>query len=250
MPPSNDDGIPPTDSSVRLIVEDVSFQNSTAVIQFADIVARRTKHISDLTLGLITVPRDHGGGGGNDDDGTKRIAQEFGNMTSVEQLTLIYDCQIEHFRTVLDAGTGSVTELTVAIQCDHEEAATKLELLARFIQDAVQLNHITIQSRGSVSIYPDRRVCLSPHLIQTLDACTTITQIQVDRILIPDEVQQLYSQQIAKRNTELNHFVTDPVAYPVRELLALMSLFDNCPTGRYMLARRLPEAFSFAPIRV
>ena len=81
--------------------------------------------------------------------------------------------------------------------------------------------------------------CLSPHFFQTIDACITITQIQVDSILIQDEVQQLYVQQIA-----------NPIAYPALQLPTLLSQFDNCPTAPYILARRLPEALPFESLRV
>ena len=56
-------------------------------------------------------------------------------------------------------------------------------------------------------------------------------------------VQQL--RRITARNRTLERFVASPTTYPTNRLLDLMRRFDYSPTGRYLLARRLPELFSF-----
>ena len=52
-------------------------------------------------------------------------------------------------------------------------------------------------------------------------------------------------RKLAARNEELARFEANPSIYPTENLLALMPRFDNCPTGRYMLSRSLPQVFSF-----
>ena len=77
-------------------------------------------------------------------------------------------------------------------------------------------------------------------VLDVLEECATITQIQWTKLITPidfppPEIQPKL-QTIAARNVELARFVANPPAYPGSDLLALMSKFDSCPTGRYMLA--------------
>lgn len=81
--------------------------------------------------------------------------------------------------------------------------------------------------------------------IDLIEACTTVTQIELCAYDVPAEfspvaIQRLL-QTIAKRNRELARFVANPGAHPHNELLTLMSQFDSVPPGRYMLARCFPE---------
>jgi hypothetical protein len=90
--------------------------------------------------------------------------------------------------------------------------------------------------------------------IDSIEACATVTQIQVHRTnppldFHPDAVQRMLHT-IAKRNRELARFIADPREYPGDELLALMGQFDSSPTGRYMLARCFPGIPSFFKITI
>jgi hypothetical protein len=89
-----------------------------------------------------------------------------------------------------------------------------------------------------------------PHhpLLDAIDACATLTQIQLDKRGIV-EFSPVKLQGVMTRNQELGRFVTNPGIYPTNKLLALMCQFDNCPSGRYMLARHLPAVFSFERIK-
>jgi hypothetical protein len=84
-----------------------------------------------------------------------------------------------------------------------------------------------------------------------LEACATVTEIHVNdndgdgipyALPVP-EVQPL--RRITARNRVLGEFVANPSTLPNDKLLTLMRQFNNCPTGLYMLARRLPEVYSF-----
>ena len=91
-------------------------------------------------------------------------------------------------------------------------------------------------------------------VMDVIQACATVTQIQLlldgnpSLDFTPAAVQQKL-QAIATRNCELARFVANPRAYPGDELLALMHQFDNCPTGRYMLACCFPEIPFFLRIK-
>ena len=78
--------------------------------------------------------------------------------------------------------------------------------------------------------------------MDAIEACASVTKIRhlKPSWLKPAAVQQKLHE-IATRNNELARFLQNPRAYPSGdELLALMSQFDNCPTGRYMMARSFP----------
>ena len=59
----------------------------------------------------------------------------------------------------------------------------------------------------------------------------------------PEQVQQL--QLIASRNRELARWVAMPNTHSAFELMSLILQLENCPTGRYMLARCLLGMVSF-----
>jgi hypothetical protein len=86
--------------------------------------------------------------------------------------------------------------------------------------------------------------------MDAIEACATVTRIQLDRIFAPRCFEaaavQKKLKKIKRRNRELACFVASPRDYPSGdELLTLMRQFDNCPTGRYMMARCFPGIPSF-----
>ena len=90
--------------------------------------------------------------------------------------------------------------------------------------------------------------------MNAIEACTTVLHIELELRYTPiayrSAAVRRKLQVIATRNRELARFVADPRAYPTgNEMLALMGQFDNCPTGRYMLARCFPEIYSFFKIK-
>jgi hypothetical protein len=125
-----------------------------------------------------------------------------------------------------------------------------VDVLRRFIGDAAELQNLTI------FINPQTAPLLRS-LVETLEACTTITLLEVgsegnqgDNSSSSDDddddadiVQQF--KRIAVRNEKLAQFMASPNTYPKDQLLDLMRQFDNCPTGRYRLACSLPEIFDF-----
>ena len=90
-------------------------------------------------------------------------------------------------------------------------------------------------------------------VMDAIEACPSVTQIQHDHQFRQSGLRrsavQRKLQAIAARNRALARFVADPRAYAGDELLTLMRQFDNCPTGRYMLARCLPGIPSFFKIQ-
>jgi hypothetical protein len=167
-------------------------------------------------------------------------------MPAVECLTVHRALEIRHFQAALDAGMATVTRLIVIFDFDDENETTKkLESLTRMIRGAVQLNSLTIQTHGRnpLTVSPPRQ------LFQALEACASITEIQVNnedgnpRYFTELNVRQL--RRITARNSKLGTFVAHPSTFPNDKMLALMLQLHHCPTGLYMLTRRLPEMFSF-----
>ena len=89
--------------------------------------------------------------------------------------------------------------------------------------------------------------CCRIEALDAIEACTTVTQVQLGNFL-PAAVQEKL-QTIATRNRELARFIANPRAYLGDELVKLIRKLDNCPTGRYMLARCLPGITSFVKIK-
>jgi hypothetical protein len=133
---------------------------------------------------------------------TKRIVSGF-KMPGVEFLTLSSSCKLKHFQAALHAGMATVIQLTVMIcHVDVHVATEKLESLTRMIRGSVQLNSLTIITyEGNPLNRPPRQ------LFQALEACPTVTEIQVDsdygdpHYFTEPEVQQL--RRITARNSEL-----------------------------------------------
>jgi hypothetical protein len=183
------------------------------------------------------------------DKASARIVSEL-VKPSVQRLSLRNNCQLQHFQAALSAQTGTfLSELDVFIECSFSRAREKVDVLRRFIGDAVQLQNLTI-------ITNPQAAQLFRSLVETLEACTTITRLEVgregnqgnNRTYVGDEdvtnvVQQL--RRFAARNEQLALFRASPNTYPNDQLLDLMRQFDNCPTGRYRLACSLPGVFTF-----
>jgi hypothetical protein len=206
----------------KLGLYDIRFKTSTAATDFAHFVAQLSA--SAWLLGAIQ----------------DEVNCEF-KMLSVEQLTLYPWCGIKHFQAALDAGMATVTRLTVELCQFNDARATteKVESLARMIRGALKLNSLTIHNR-------DHKL---PQLLQALEACPTVTEIHViDYIGYPYDFTEPGLQQLRRitaRNSELGQFVADPSSFPNAKLLTLMIQLNDCPSGLYMLARRLPEVLSF-----
>ena len=227
--PPNDRPRDPSGDSANLdnvILNHVKFKTPLAATNLANFVAQLS--VSALELGTLIDDCD-----------------EF-TMPSVELLTLYSGCGTEHFQAALDAGMATVTRLNILFERYREENETtkKLESLTRMIRGAVKLNRLIVCNLGSLNpLSPPRQ------FFQAFEACPTVTEIyvnsDVDRhdFTEPEERQL---RQVAARNSELEQFVANPSTFPNDNLLYLISQFDNCPSGLYMLTRRLPEAFSFA----
>ena len=165
-------------------------------------------------------------------------------MPSVERLFVDGLCEVENFEAALDAGMATVLRLTVQLsEYDVDSTTMKLKSLTRMIRGAGKLNSLTIYAYDSKHFSPPRQL-----LFQALEACPTVTEIHVNMVphwnnFTEPEVKQL--RRITARNTELEIFLANPITYPKDKLLTLMRQFNNCPSGLFMLARRLPERFSF-----
>ena len=128
--------------------------------------------------------------------------------------------------------TLCIRDVTVRGDIVNEQES---KILLELIKPSVQ--HLTLEYRCPMEI------------MDAIDACVTTTQIQLDDNALPANFDPAAVQEqlhaITKRNLELAAFVANPGAYPGDESLKLMSQCDNCPTGRYMLARSFPGISSF-----
>ena len=118
---------------------------------------------------------------------------------------------------------------------DEAEKITRMRVVSELIKQTLQ--QLTLQNNFPIEA------------VDAVEACSTIMQIQLDNMPVRFGFCRAESepklQSIATRNRALARFVSNPRAYPGDELLALMRQSDNCPTGRYMLARCLPGIPSF-----
>ena len=237
----------------KLVLIDIDFIGSTAASNFANFVARISA--SELELATLLLDYDDDGDDDYDDDDMRKRSIVYKmQLPAVEKLTLRSKCRLEHFKAALKTGTSLVVELDVAIDLDEAKASKKKNLLARFIRGAVKLRSLTIHFH---SVIRHRR---PPVLFfQAVEACATVTTIQTpfnawENSYCPYQVrfsprEQHLLQRIATRNVELGRFVASPSTYPTDKLLTLMGQFNNCPSGLYMLTRRLPGVFSFDKLR-
>ena len=118
---------------------------------------------------------------------------------------------------------------------DEETKIDRMRVVSALIQPSVQ--QLTLLYGCPIEV------------MDVIEACASVTKIQLDDYnppvdFRPAEVQEKL-QAIAMRNRQLARFVANPRAYPVEELLVLMTQFDKSPIGRYMLARCLPGIPSF-----
>ena len=208
----------------KLMLDHVRFKTLTAATNFAQFLVHLS--VSDLELGTLQ--------------------EEYCEIKipSVEQLTLYYGSEIKHFKAALDAGMLTVKRLNVQLDFHYENETTKkLKSLTRMIRGGVKLNSLTIHSHGYNQLSPPRQ------LFQALAACASVTGIHVNgsdsnrHDFTELEVQQL--RRITVRNSELGQFMANTSSFSRDKLLTLMIQLSDCPSGLYMLTRRLPETFSF-----
>ena len=238
---TDDVAVDPIDGSAtnlnldKLILDDITFKTSFAATNFAHLLSHMS--VSALQLGNLDDHVEY-----VEDSITNRIVSGF-KMPSAEQLTLHSSCRVRHFRAALDAGKQTLIQLTVELSEYHtRDVREKLESLANMVRGLVKLNSLSIHT------YDNNLWRFPPHqLLQALEACASVTEIHVNNGFRPDftksEVQQL--RRITARNRKLGRFLANPSTFSNDKLLALMSQFNDCPSGLYMLTRRLPEIFSF-----
>ena len=202
------------------------FVDATAAVNFAKFIA--CLRVPSLALGSISAD-------------TERFVCKF-IMPTVKYLKLEPRCGVGSFQVALKAGRKSVFRLKVAL--DNENATAKLNLLSSFILRTKQLCSLRLCVTGENEL-PMRQLC------QAVDTSVTITTIDVinagNREFTDPEEQLL--QEIAARNRELDQFDANPSTYPIGKLPTLMSQFDNCSYGRFLLASRLLSVISFEALR-
>jgi hypothetical protein len=159
---------------------------------------------------------------------------------SVEHLYFTSLCRKKHFKAAMESGKSSVVHLWVNF---YRRKHFKLTSLARMIQGAVQLNHLTLRN---LAYRPWLRP--EPAFFQDVAACATLTHVRLDRFHSKAAAQL---QGIVSRNCELARFVANPSTCPIDAMLNLVSQFSDtyCPSGLYMLARGLPEMIAFDKIK-
>jgi len=80
--------------------------------------------------------------------------------------------------------------------------------------------------------------------LRAIDACATLKEIYVADESEGDNFSraeiQLLQDGRSERNNALRRLVANPSDFPGKQLLTLMLQLENCPTGRFQLARALP----------
>jgi hypothetical protein len=220
----------------ELNMESVRFFNEASAASFGIFLAHLS--VSVMKFGALTAYGD------NECD---KIVSEF-IVPSVEQLTLAACISFDHVKAALNAATATATNLTVGTCCDNNSNTSSrdkvLETLTSLICGAAKLQSLTVKEIFEVPII------LPSRMIEAMEGCATITQVSLfhedyNGDLCLDDPQNPEIRRILARNNELARFVASPSTYPTHRLPFLIVQFDQCPSGRYMLARRLPEMLSF-----
>ena len=182
----------------------------------------------------------------NDEDPTISVSSQDGQQDSSVHLTLDnLLVRAVHFEntTVTNKFLNFITHITypalqlgsidIAANNKEEKKIERMRIVSALIKPSVE--DLTLMYGCPTDV------------LDVIEACATVTQIQLGEFQIASVKRRLGKlEAFATRNCELARFVANPRAYPSGdELLALMSQFDNCPTGRYMLARCFPAIPSF-----
>ena len=182
----------------------------------------------------------------NDEDPTISVSSQYGQQDSSVHLTLdSLLVRAVHFEntTVTNKFLNFITHITypalqlgsidIAANNKEEKKIERMRIVSALIKPSVE--DLTLMYGCPTDV------------LDVIEACATVTQIQLGEFQIDSVKRRLGKlEAFATRNCELARFVANPRAYPSGdELLALMSQFDNCPTGRYMLARCFPAIPSF-----
>ena len=222
----------------KLMMKRVHFTSATAASSFGNFL----DHLSVAVMVLGSLEADD-----FEDVECRKIVSEF-KIPSVEQLTLTSCCS--HTKTALKAARATVTDLTVVTCCDNDceipGRYEELQSLARTIRRAAKLKSLLIEEHYHY------RLRLPSRMIKAIDGCATITQFAAIHDIRPDldRPLPLQLQRTLARNNELARFVASPSTYPTHSLPNLILQFDQCPSGRYMLVRRLPEVLSFEHLAI
>ena len=220
-----------------LVLREIELESSSAATEFANFLAH--VNVSSLELHQISTARSSSFADDEEKELTRRIVSEF-KMPSVQFLTLSLVCQIEHFNAALEAGSATLKILVVRISADRNDRMARLESLTRMIRGAEKLNTLYIRIGAN-----DRQTLPVRQLINAMEGCATITKIEETGFT---RRQHNQLRRITARNRKLARLAVaagPSSTCPTHSLPDLIVQFDQCPSGRYMLARRLPEVLSF-----
>ena len=218
----------------KLILNCVQFLNTAAAASFGNFLSHLSVPV--MELGYLSGARD------NID--CKKIVSEF-MIPSVRELTLGSFVVLYHVKAALNAATATATNLTVGTFCPYDEDIPSrnkvLENLTSLIRGTAKLQSLTVKERSF------KQLILPSWMIEAIEGCATITQLSLLHKYVPhlDEPLNPGIRRTLARNKKLALFVASPSTYPIHSLPSLIVQFDHCPSGRYMLARRLPEVLSF-----
>ena len=224
----------------QLVLNHVTFEDATAADAFTNHFAAHIG-VYDLVLGPINVHLFWNNELQDDTEFSNRLVTQL-IQPSLEVLEFKHACELKHFQAALEAGTAWVMNLIVYLDSNPSDKTAKFNALANFVRDATELKLLALQGHQN----GDDAIAYPP-FFHALDYCYTITEIQMNENVqsnfSPKELQHL--ERVTSRNVALEHWIASPVTYPHDQLLTLMRQFDPCPTGRYLLARGLPEMFNF-----
>jgi len=211
------------------------FYNLPAELLFADLVARLK--IKALSLDLVHWNRTRGARG--EAEGLTRFISSLVVLT-VKRLDILGSCPFDVFRPALRAIKTTLEELSLVLTNPLPDHRGKVEFLTKEMPDMASFQAVRITCGDRTRIHPE----IKRQFLREVDACNTLTEIQVDDVgngnFSQDEIQWLRGR--AERNRNLRLLKSSPLTFPQRELLVLMLKLQNCPSGRFELARALVPA--------
>ena len=218
----------------KLILYRIRFLSTASAASFGYFFAHLS--VSNVVLGCLMA-------GEQTDKACRMIVSEF-KVPSVEKLTLRSCCK--HAKAALEAARSTVTHLTVetpvmAKNRDIPSRSEEMKYLTRLIQGTAKLQSLNVTRHYYMQMREPGWT------VKALERCATITQFAPIYFHFHYAANQQLNPEIRRiltRNNDLARFVANPSTYPADKLPSLIIQFHQCPSGRFMLARCLPELLS------
>lgn len=225
----------------KLALDNVRFHCKESALAFANLVS--TLNIKDLELGNIDCSHNR----------VEYYAILYNMILHILDNSLVKRLKFRYlrqssytapvlFNTALLAGKSTVEDLHVEIYGIFDLIS---DIFVRAFPVLTKLKTLRLHLFGNYEMKPDAK----KKFFQAIDAGVTLTGIRVDvqqeeegNSFSPQELRLLRDGR-TERNATLQRFVECPPQVSQKELLVLMLQLQNCPTGRFQVARNLPKAY-------